>query len=172
MLTCCGPGGMIRQSDRRGIPGALRCFGRFMLSLLLWTMPAAAQPGFDEVLAGARREAAIEIWLGSPSSRQVQRRLLDAFQRRFALTTHWQWVGLHPMRAASRLVAEGAVGRGSADIVASSAGNGTRLCEHGLFRPYPWTEVFAAALPGIREPTERVLPELQGLCLAWFDSVY
>ena len=163
---------MIRQSDRRAIPGTLRRFGMLTLALLWWTMPAAAQPGFDEVLAGARREAAIEIWLASPSSGQVQRALLDAFQRRFALTTHWQWVGLHPMRAASRLVAEGAVGRVSADIVASSADNVTRLVEHGLFRPYPWAEVFAAALPGIGEPTERVLPELQGLCLAWFDSVY
>ena len=143
-----------------------------VLSLPLLAAPAAAQSRFDEVLAGARREAAIEIWLASPSSGQVQRALLEAFQHRFGITTHWQWVGLHPMRAASRLVAEGAVNRVSADIVASSADNMTRLVEHGLFRPYPWSEVFQGALPGIREPAERVLPELDGLCLAWFDSVY
>jgi iron(III) transport system substrate-binding protein len=170
MVICCGPGVMIRRSERR--PAAGRHFGLLAVLLLLLTMPAAAQTRFDEVLAGARREGAIEIWLASPSSGRVQQALLDAFQRRFGITTHWQWVGLHSMRAASRLVAEGAVGRVSADIVTSSADNVTKLVEHGLFRPYPWTDVFDAALPGIREPVERVLPELNGLCLAWFDSVY
>lgn len=35
-----------------------------------------------------------------------------------------------------------------------------------------WIKVFEAALPGIQKPAERVLPELRGVCLAWFDSVY
>jgi len=102
----------------------------------------------------------------------VQQALLDAFQRRFALTTNWKWVGLHPIRAASRLVAEGSVGRASTDIVASGADNIPKLVQRALFRPYPWADVFEPALPSIREPMERVLPELRGLCLAWFDSVY
>jgi iron(III) transport system substrate-binding protein len=154
---------MIRRSE---------CLGLLALLILLVASPAMAQSRFDEVLAGARREAAIEIWLASPSSGHVQRALLDAFQRRFAIPTNWKWVGLHPMRAASRLIAEGSVGRVSADIVASSADNMTKLAERGLFRPYPWSNVFEAVLPGIRQPSERVLPDLHGLCLAWFDSVY
>ena len=164
---------MIRRFEFAGKRRIMRRFlGMLPLLILSLTMPAMAQSRFDEVLAGARREAAIEIWLATPSSGHVQRALLDAFQRRFAISTNWKWVGLHPMRAASRLVAEGSVGRVSTDIVASNAENMTKLRERGLFRPWPWTDVFESTLPGIREPMERVLPELRGLCLAWFDSVY
>lgn len=164
---------MIRRSEFRGNRRIMRRqLGMLPLLILLLARPTMAQSRFDEVVAGARREAAIEIWLGSPSSGLVQHALLDAFQRRFAIPTNWKWVGLHSMRAAARLVAEGSVGRVSADIVTSSANNISKLAGRGLFRPWPWTEVFEAALPGIREPVERALPELRGLCLAWFDSVY
>jgi len=133
---------------------------------------ARAQSSFDSVLSGARLEGAIEIWLGSPSSSHVHRALLEAFQRRFGLKVHWKWVALHSARATARLMAEASVGRVSADIVGGTSDYIATLSERGLFRPYPWTGVFETALPGIREPSERSLSELRGLCLAWFDSVY
>ena len=148
----------------------LRCV--LVLMLLATVSGARAQSSFDRVLAGARLEGAIEIWLGSPSSGQVHRALLDAFQRRFGIEVRWKWVALHSARATARVMAEASVGRVSADIIGGSSDYIATLSERGVIRPYPWTDVFETVLPGIREASARSLPELQGLCLAWFDSVY
>jgi iron(III) transport system substrate-binding protein len=152
---------------------AIRRAGALAVAASLLAAPAsAAEPSLEETIAGARREGAIEIWVGSPSSNAVHRALLDAFQRRFAIETRWKWVVLHSMRSTTRLIAEAAVGRVSVDIITSTSDSMATLAERKLFRPYPWVEVFGNALPGIREPAQRVLPELRGLGLPWFDNVY
>jgi len=135
--------------------------------------PAGAQPAFEEVLAGARREGRIEIWMASPTHGEVHRALFEAFERRFAVKIDWKWVTIHPIRSIGRLAAEAAVDRVSADVVgATSADNLLHLLERKLVRPYPWAETFGTALPAIREPADRLLPELRGVGLAWIDAVY
>lgn len=146
--------------------------GALVLAASMLTPATAAEPGFDELVRGARREGAIEIWVGSPSASNVHRALLDAFQRRFGIETRWKWVVLHSARSTTRLVAESAAGRVSVDVIVSSADNMGQLANRGLIRAYPWVAAFERALPGIREPVERVLPELRNLCLTWYDSVY
>lgn len=164
---------MSPRLDLRGaVSAALRHAGALVLAASLSTAAVAAEPSFDEIVAGAKREGAIEIWVGSPSANPVHRALLDAFQRRFGIETRWKWVVLHSMRSTTRLIAESAVGRVSADIIASTSDSMADLADRNLFRPYPWVEAFGAALPGIRAPAERVLPELRGLGLLWFDNVY
>ena len=142
------------------------------LSTSWLTASARAQAGFDELLSRARQERGLEVWLGSPPSGAVHRALIEAFQRRFAIEVRWKWVALHSVRANARLLAEAAVDRVGADIVAASADTLADLASRGLFRTYPWVETFASTLPGIGEPARRVMPELHGLGLSWFDSVY
>ena len=55
---------------------------------------ASAQAAFDAVLARARQERDLEIWLNSPPSDQVRGALFDAFQRRFDIKVQWKWVSL------------------------------------------------------------------------------
>lgn len=136
------------------------------------TSGAGAQPPFTALLNDARREGALEIWLGSPVTRQAHTALLDAFQKRFKLTVRWKWVVLHAVRANTRLTVEAAAGRASADLIAGSADNVAALAARNLVRPFDWVAAFADALPGIREPTDRVMPPLRGLCLSWFDVAY
>lgn len=146
-----------------------------VLAAAFWSaaVPASAQPGFEEVLTAARREGAIEVWLGSPTRSDVHRALFDAFERRFGIRARWRWVAIHPRRSVGRLSAEAAVGRVSADVVGgASADILAQLLERKLVQPYPWTATFGAAIPAIREPAEGVLPELRGTGLTWFDAVY
>lgn len=135
--------------------------------------PARGAPSFADVLAGAKREGAIEVWIATPAANPVQRALFDAFQKRFGLKTNWKWLALHPVRSTARLAAEAAVGRATADILGASSGdNLARLSDLMLVKPYPWVEVFGDALPTIREPVARVLPDLAGRGLVWIDNVY
>ena len=157
--------------NRRGLwRAAWLLAGPSVQSIL--AVQARAQPAFEEVLAGARRERDLEIWLGSPPASAVQRALLEAFQRRFGFEVRWKWVTLHSARANARLLAEASVGRVSADVLAASADNLGELANRGLVRPYPWETVFEATLPRLGEPVRRVMPELQGMGLLWFDAVY
>jgi len=160
------------RRDRR-LWGRL-CCGLALLAGLSGNMsPASAQPAFEEVLAGAKSEGRIEIWMASPSHSAVHRALFEAFERRFAVKIDWKWVTIHPIRSIGRLAAEAAVGRVSADVVgATSADNLLHLLERKLVRPYPWVETFGGVLPAIREPAGRLFPELRGAGLAWIDAVY
>ena len=136
-------------------------------------LPARAAPNFADVLAGAKREGAIEVWIATPAANRVHRALFDAFEKRFGLKTSWKWLALHPVRSTARLAAEATVGRATADILGGSSGdNVARLADLKLVKPYPWVEVFGAELPAIREPVARILPELAGLGLVWIDNVY
>ena len=140
---------------------------------LAFALPARAEPTFADVLAGAKREGAIEVWMATPAADRIHRALFDAFQRRFGVKTRWKWLALHPVRSTARLAAEAAAGRTSADVVGAGSGdNVARLADQGLVRPYPWIEVFGTELPTIREPVARVLPELRGLGMVMFDNVY
>ena len=135
--------------------------------------PARAAPNFADVLAGAKREGALEIWMASPSANRIHRALFDAFDRRFGLKVRWKWLALHPVRSTARYATEEAAGRVSVDVIgASSADNMALLADKGLLKPYPWVEVFGAQLPTIREPVERVLPALRGLGMVMYDNVY
>lgn len=135
--------------------------------------PAIAQQSFEQVVAAAKREGTIEVWLASPSRSNVHRALFDAFGRRFGVKTAWKWITIHPVRSTGRLAAEAAVGRVSADVVgATSADNLAHLLDRKLVQPYPWIETFGTALPGIREPAERLMPELRGTGLVLMDAVY
>ena len=133
---------------------------------------ASAQAAFDAVLARARQERDLEIWLNSPPSDQVRGALFDAFQRRFDIKVQWKWVSLHTVRSTSRLMAEASAGRLRADILAARADSLADLAGRGLIRPYDWENTFGATLPRIDEPVRRLMPELRGLGLSWFDAVY
>lgn len=141
-------------------------------ALLLAATPASAQSSFDALLARARQEPSLEIWMNSPPSDQVRRALFAAFQRRFDVKVQWKWVSLHTARATSRLVAEASAGRVSADALAASADSLADLASRGLVRPYDWTGTFGKMLSGIDEPAGRLMPGLRGLGLSWFDAVY
>lgn len=151
---------------------------RLLVFALAWAVswtacPAVAQTPFERIVAGAKREGAIEVWMASPSANRVHRALFEAFGKRFGIETRWKWVAIHPLRSLGRLAAEARTGRVSADIVgATSADNLAQMLDRKLVRPYPWVETFGAVLPGIREPAERLLPELRGTGLAWIDAVY
>ncbi len=131
-----------------------------------------AQAALELVVARARQERSLELWLNSPPSDQTRRALFEAFQRRFDLKVQWKWVSLHSARSTSRLVAEASAGRVSADIIAASADSLTDLAGRGLLRRYDWENTFGPALAGIEEPVRRLMPELRGLGLSWFDVVY
>lgn len=134
---------------------------------------ARAAPNFADVLAGAKHEGALEIWMASPSANRIHRALFAAFDKRFGLKVRWKWLALHPVRSTARYAAEAAAGRVSVDVIgSSSADNVARLAGQGLVKSYPWVAVFGAQLPGIREPVERVLPELRGLGMVMYDNVY
>jgi len=147
-----------------------------VLSWAVWwaaVSAASAQSPFEQVVAGAKREGAIEVWMASPSGNRVHRALFDAFQKRFGIRTSWKWVAIHPLRSLGRLAAEARTRRVSADVVgATSADNLAQMLDRKLVLPYPWVETFGQALPGIREPAERLLPELRGTGLSWIDAVY
>lgn len=154
---------------------AFRCSLVMILAACVWwgVERADAQPAFDEIVAGAKKEGAIEIWMASPNANNVQRALFDAFEKRFGVRTKWKWVTIHPLRSIGRLAAEAAARRVAADLVgATSADNLAQMVERRIVKAYPWLETFGAALPTIREPVERLLPELRGTGLAWIDAVY
>lgn len=156
-----------------GWRGRLSAAVLMMAAVASLAAPARAADAFSTISAAARKEGKLEIWMLTPSSDRVHRALLDAFQRRFDLRIAWKWVALHSVRSTSRLVAEAAVRRVGVDVVGvGSADNVDKLASRGLVQPYPWKESFAVALPTIGEPVERVLPELRGRALAWFDNVY
>jgi hypothetical protein len=151
---------------------ALRC-SRRALWCAAWTLAApgvSAQAAFDAVLARARQERSLEIWLNSPPSEQARGALFEAFQRRFDIKVQWKWVSLHSARSTSRLVAVASVGRVSADILAARADSLADLAGRGLIQPYDWESTFGTTLPRIDEPVGRLMPELRGLGLSWFDA--
>jgi iron(III) transport system substrate-binding protein len=98
--------------------------------------------------------------------------LFEAFQRRFDIKVQWKWVSLHTARSTARLVAEASSGRVSADTLAARADSLADLAGRGLVRPYDWENTFGTMLPGNDEPARRLMPELRGLGLSWFDAVY
>lgn len=151
----------------RSVPAAAA-----LAALLLMAMSASAA-SFDEVLAGAKKEGKLVVWVSTPNKETTHSALAEAFNKRFGLQTKWEWVAMHPQQSVTRVITEAAAGRVNVDLVgAGSADHITKLRERDLVKAYPWVETFKSALPTIAEPVDRVLPEIRGSALSWFDNVY
>lgn len=134
---------------------------------------AAAAPDFKRVLEGAKKEGKLVVWVSTPNREKTHRLLLEAFNKRFGLQTRWEWVAMHPTQSVTRVITEASAGRITPDIIgAGGFGQVMKLVESKLVKPYPWSDVFAKELSNIGEPESRVMKELQGMMLSWFDNTY
>lgn len=135
------------------------------------TTPPAAS--VQKLIDGAKAEGKLVIWLTSPAIPQTQAAVVEAFNKRYGLSIQYEWLALHPSRSLPRLVTEAKSGRVDADVVGSFTYDDMLvLKEANLLKPYPWVDVFASDLTKIKEPTDRLIPELRNLGLAFFDQVF
>ncbi|MBI4525656.1 MAG: extracellular solute-binding protein [Deltaproteobacteria bacterium] len=134
---------------------------------------AASATDFKKVLEGARKEGKLIVWVSTPNREKTHRLLLDAFNKRFGLQTRWEWVAMHPTQSVTRVITEASAGRVNPDVLgAGGFGQVMKLVETNLVKAYPWVDVFGKELPNIGEPEGRVVKELRGMMLSWFDNTY
>lgn len=134
---------------------------------------AASATDFKRVLDGAKKEGKLVVWVSTPNREKTHRLLLEAFNKRFGLQTRWEWVAMHPTQSVTRVITEASAGRISPDVMgAGGFGQVMKLVEAKLVKPYPWSEVLGKELPGVGEPEGRVVKELRGMILSWFDNTY
>jgi ABC-type Fe3+ transport system substrate-binding protein len=130
-------------------------------------------PNVQTLIDGARAEGQLVIWITTPAIPRTHVALLQAFNKRFGLSVKYEWLPMHPTRSLPRLVTEAKGGRVPADVLGSfSYDDMLVLRDSNLLRPYPWSQAVGKALPTISEPAERLIPEVQGLGLAYIDQVF
>lgn len=130
-------------------------------------------PDFQTLIDGAKAEGQLVVWLTTPALPRTHVALFEAFNKRFGLSVKYEWLPMHPSRSLPRLATEAKGGRVPADVLGSFTYDDMLvLKDANLLKPYPWAQAVGKALPTINEPAERLIPESQGLGLAYFDQVF
>ena len=146
------------------------------LALLLGGMSAAVAaevPTLEQVVAGAKKEGHVAVWLQGPLRPETHRALATAFNARFGTDIKVDWVVTPATTANTRAIAEMAGGRVSVDVIGPGAAEEvTVAAKAGLVKPYPWTQVFGAAFPQVAKLEALAVPELRGDALPYYLIAY
>jgi ABC-type Fe3+ transport system substrate-binding protein len=156
---------------RRHLLAAASATAAFAVTRPAWS--AAPEKTFEKVLEGAKKEGRVVVWAPDPASEGARKAAFDAFNKRFGLNIQGEWLAINPAEGDARVIAEAASGRASVDMIGSDSTEGFLTpVKAGVVKPYPYAEVFAKELPGIKEANELVIPELRGLALHEYDFVF
>jgi iron(III) transport system substrate-binding protein len=147
----------------------------FLLASVAW-MPVqsiAQEPSYKALIEGAKAEGQLTLWISTPVNPATHAAVIEAFNKRFGLSVKYEWLPIHPTRSLPRLATEAKSGHVPADVLGSFTYDDMLVIKNaGLLKPYPWVKVFGKELPNIKEPADRVIPEVKGLGLAYFDQVF
>jgi ABC-type Fe3+ transport system substrate-binding protein len=136
--------------------------------------PAAKGPAPHEaVIEAARKEGKLVVWVTTPNLEPTHRELIDAFKKRFDLPNlEIEWLPIHQVDAASRVVAESKAGALGVDVVSGGPStNGAPLAE-GLISDTDWVGTFGTLLPGVKEAADRVQDAYKGKTIAHWDVIF
>jgi len=125
-----------------------------------------AAANFQAMVDGAKKEGRLVVWSPLPSRPEAQQAAIDAFNKRFGLSTRLEWVPMAAPTANTRAIAERAGGKVTGDIIGgASIGEIITARSANLIKPYDWRAALGAQLPGIAEVDG--LAEFRGLGLLY-----
>ena len=125
-----------------------------------------------DLVAGAQAEGELVVLMLHPTNSANRDRLIEAFKKEYDLDIKIEWAPMHPTALMGRLNAESASGTFSGDVGQGSVDDLWPSVEKGYIAKFDWTATFGDSLPGIKEATEGVPPEMHDTVLSMFDLVY
>lgn len=160
-------------------PSRIRLHAGALMAGLCLAMPGLS-PAADNaaIVEQARKEAAqgpFMIMVSSPKSERAQRRIMDAFQKRFNLKLNWEWTPLTSTVSAPRVYQQAQAGL---PVPSAIGGYGYNTYEHwfaknNLDAKVNWAEEFGQMFPKIRSAAvDGVLPGYQNRMLRQWDVQY
>jgi ABC-type Fe3+ transport system substrate-binding protein len=137
------------------------------------TTAARSSAAFDQLLAAAKQEGHVNLWSNVPTRAATLELLQQAFDQKFGGGIKIDQTPLSAGDAGSRLLAEAQAGRHAGDMAQPSPDIASNLIKAGLGVRRDWLDLFGAKLPNLRSAVQGVVvPELQGIGLAYWDVVY
>lgn len=128
---------------------------------------------YDEIVAGARKEGKLAVWMYLPTQPTTHRAVIDAFNKRFNLNTQAEWLPLAGPTANTRAISEASGRQVSADVIGGGTFDEvTTIVQSGLVKSYPWTQVFGKAFPGLDKLENRLQGDLRSKALVYAESHY
>ncbi len=149
--------------------GTLKALGALALGALAVTGAAQAQQAgasFQALVDGAKKEGKLVVWSPLPSRPEAQQAAIEAFNKRFGLSTKLEWVPMAAPTANTRAIAERAGGKVTGDIIGgASIGEIITARDANLIKTYDWRATFGPQMPQINEIDG--LAEFRGLGLLY-----
>jgi iron(III) transport system substrate-binding protein len=128
---------------------------------------------FDEIVAGAKKEGKLVAWIVAPRGPDTHKTLIEAFNKRFGLETKMEWVPNSPVQSNTRAITEKAGGSVSVDVIGGGAiEEVAAAAKADLIKPYPWGQMFGAAMPAVKDLEDRVIGSYKGTALAYQQIAY
>ena len=157
---------------RRGFAGGVAATSLFGGTANAQT-PGKLGANLDEIVAGSKREGKLTAWIVAPRIPATHRALIAAFNKRFGLDTQLEWVPNPPITSNTRAIAEAAGGAVSVDIIGGASIDALpKVADAKLVSPYPWSDVFGAAFPVLKDMEAMVMPKYRGLGLPYQIVTY
>lgn len=162
-----------RKDRKTSLFCASLLFGGALVLPVSSTMAASA-----EIIELAKQEAkagTFEIMVSSPKSEAAQRKIMDAFQKRFDIKVDWNWTPLTSTVSAPRVHQQATSGL---PVPSAIGGYGYNTYEHwfasnGLDAKVDWVGEFGDIFPKIQTAAmDGVLPEYRNRMLRQWDVQY
>ena len=153
--------------------------GSMAMVLAVAAYPApAASAASQEIITRAKEEAKngkFMIMVSSPKSEGAQRKIMEAFQKRFDIKVDWEWMPLTSTVSAPRVVQQAQSGL---PVPSAIGGYGYNTYENWFVKnkldaTVNWVEEFGALFPTIKTTAiDGVLPSYQNRMLRQWDVQY
>lgn len=139
---------------------------------------AAAGAASEDIVTRAKEEAKngkFMIMVSSPKSESAQRKIMDAFQKRFDIQVDWEWTPLTSTVSAPRVVQQAQSGL---PVPSAIGGYGYNTYENWFVKnkldaTVNWVEEFGTLFPTMKSTAvDGVLPEYQNRMLRQWDVQY
>lgn len=128
---------------------------------------------FDEIVAGAKKEGKLVAWIVAPRNPLTHKALIDAFNKKFGLSTELEWVPNPPITSNTRAITEAAGGKVSVDIIGGASIEALpSVTDAKLVTAYPWSDVFGATFPVVKDLEAMVMPKYRGFALPYQVVAY
>jgi iron(III) transport system substrate-binding protein len=124
------------------------------------------------VIDAAKQEGELQLWSQVPTSENAGK-LLEAFNKRFGLSTELKQVEVSAGDFTTRLIAQANAGRAlEADFGMVAIENVLTLDEKGLLETYDWVGTFGSTFPELERRVSKVAPAYQNKVLDYWHLAH
>ncbi|KCV63946.1 ABC transporter substrate-binding protein [Bordetella bronchiseptica] len=159
---------------------AIKRGGQWLSAVALSSLAVFAAQAADNqaIVEAARKEAAagpFVIMVSSPKSEQAQRRIMEAFQKRFGIDVNWEWTPLTSTVSAPRVHQQATAGLAVPSAIGGYGYNTYEnwFARNGLDAEVDWVGDFGEMFPKIKAAAvDGVLPSYRKRMLRQWDVQY